>query len=63
MLIHAVLAFALIETLVLGALLWVWSDRVAGARLARSLSGCALRRNASILAETQNNHTGRVADQ
>src|SRR5436190_18162217 len=33
MLIHAVLAFALLETLVLGALLWIWSDRVAGARL------------------------------
>lgn len=33
MLLHAVLAFALAETLVLAAVLWVWADRVAGARL------------------------------
>jgi len=33
MLLHAVLAFALVETLVLAAVLWVWADRVAGARL------------------------------
>ena len=33
MLLHAVLAFALVQTLVLGALLWLWSDRVPGARL------------------------------
>jgi signal transduction histidine kinase len=33
MLLHALLAFALVETLVLAALLWVWADKVAGARL------------------------------
>jgi signal transduction histidine kinase len=33
MLLHAVLAFALAETLVLAAVLWFWADRVAGARL------------------------------
>lgn len=33
MLLHSVLAFALIQTLVLCALLWLWSDRVPGARL------------------------------
>src|SRR5687768_5500429 len=33
MLLHAVLAFAQVETLVLAAVLWVWADRVAGARL------------------------------
>lgn len=33
MLIHGVLAFALIETLVLAAVLWAWADRVTGARL------------------------------
>ncbi|WP_311220835.1 MULTISPECIES: HAMP domain-containing sensor histidine kinase [unclassified Acidovorax] len=33
MLIHAVLGFAVLETLVLAALLLAWADRVAGARL------------------------------
>src|SRR5262245_8781018 len=33
MLLHAVLAFALVETLVLAALLWVWADRGACACL------------------------------
>lgn len=33
MLIHAVLGFALLETLALAAVLLVWADRVAGARL------------------------------
>lgn len=33
MLLHAVLGFALVQTLVLAALLWTWADRVAGARL------------------------------
>ncbi|MDZ7918981.1 ATP-binding protein [Rhodoferax sp.] len=33
MLIHAVLGFALLETLVLAAVLLAWADRVAGARL------------------------------
>jgi hypothetical protein len=33
MLLHAVLAFALFETLALAAVLTVWADRVAGARL------------------------------
>lgn len=33
MVLHVLLAFALLETLVLAALLWVWADRVAGARL------------------------------
>ncbi|MDH4463314.1 MAG: ATP-binding protein [Acidovorax sp.] len=33
MLIHAVLGFAVLETLVLAALLVAWADRVAGARL------------------------------
>lgn len=33
MLLHALLAFALAETLVLAALIWVWADKVAGARL------------------------------
>jgi len=33
MLIHAVLGFALFETLALAAVLLAWADRVAGARL------------------------------
>lgn len=33
MLLHAVLGFALVQTLVLAALLWTWAERVAGARL------------------------------
>lgn len=31
--LHGVLAFALVQTLFLAALLWVWANRVAGARL------------------------------
>ncbi|MED5617811.1 sensor histidine kinase [Ideonella sp. BN130291] len=33
MLIHAVLAFALLETLALAVVLWIWAHRVPGARL------------------------------
>ena len=43
MLIHAVLAFALFETLALAGVLLVWADRVAGARLlAAFLVGIAI---------------------
>ena len=43
MLIHAVLAFALFETLALAGVLLVWADRVAGARLlATFLIGIAI---------------------
>ncbi len=43
MLIHAVLGFALLETLVLAAVLLAWADRVAGARLlAAFLTGLSL---------------------
>ena len=43
MLIHVALGFALFETLVLAAVLWAWSDRVAGGRiLALFLVGIAL---------------------
>lgn len=43
MLIHAVLAFALFETLALAGVLLVWADRVAGARLlATFLVGIAI---------------------
>ncbi|MEJ8854061.1 HAMP domain-containing sensor histidine kinase [Variovorax robiniae] len=43
MLIHAVLAFALFETLALAGVLLVWADRVAGARLlAVFLAGIAV---------------------
>ena len=43
MLIHAVLGFALLETLALAAVLLAWADRVAGARLlAAFLFGIAL---------------------
>ena len=43
MLIHAVLGFALLETLVLAAVLLAWADRVAGARLlAAFLTGISL---------------------
>jgi len=43
MVIHAVLGFALLETLALAAVLLVWADRVAGARLlAAFLIGIAL---------------------
>ncbi len=43
MLIHAVLAFALFETLALAGVLLVWADRVAGARLlAVFLTGIAV---------------------
>jgi len=43
MLIHAVLGFSVLETLVLAALLLAWADRVAGARLlAAFLTGISL---------------------
>lgn len=43
MLIHAILGFSVLETLVLAAVLLVWADRVAGARLlAAFLTGISL---------------------
>lgn len=43
MLIHAILGFSVLETLVLAALLLAWADRVAGARLlAAFLTGISL---------------------